>query len=295
MFGLALMQSALPALAQSGIVSQQMATLPPTVVSQLEGKWQITGNRELKQYPLISLEIHVNGNDVTATGDLSQTCTTSARSGSGFTGLGSSFGIVGKLSADGSFTLRPEPWPHPERLPEKFTQAAHIELTINGKLPAAGSAVWTGSYTITGYHTQCNFDQTGEFTASRMVPLTGIFSGRLMLGWTQKMFQFNFTAKQGDFISHERKMGLSPIKYLPLTGTITVKGSPCFEHGAAEVSLLNLIRGDLVSLEFTMDDGSKVSFQAYTNPQETELLEASATVHGGRCDWQNFHGTLSRL
>jgi hypothetical protein len=277
------MQSALPALAQSEALSPGMVTPPATVGSPLEGNWQLTGNRELKQYPLIFMAIHVNGNEVTAVGHTVEFCLTSPK-----TGAGGSFGISGEIAADGSFTLWTHPIPYLENV---------LRLTITGTVPPAGSPTWSGRYTITGEMTGtqgCSLNQGGTFSASRLPPLAGTFSGQLMSGWPHKMLKFNITTKQGELAFFERKRGLPPITYLPLTSTVAIEGSPCFQHGAAEASLDNRVEGDLVWLKFKMDDGSELSVTAFMNPEETELLVQSASAHGGKCDGQGFNGTLSR-
>jgi hypothetical protein len=281
--GLVLTLCALPVLAQSGAPTQSAATSTTAPASPLDGNWQITGNREHKQYPLISMAIHVNGEQVTAEGDRFMTCPTSPSPG-----FGGNFNLAGEIGPDSTFTLRTRQTPHPGK--------PAIQLTIAGKVPAAGSTSWDGKYTISGEHEApaCSLDHTAAFTASRLAPLAGTFSGPLMLGYTGKVLKFTITVEQGEFVSHERKVGPA-YTYLPLTGTITVEGLPCFKHGTADASLYNTLQGDLALLRFDMDDESVLSLSAvYNNPDGTGLVVQLAGVRGGTCDKQTFAGVLAR-
>ncbi len=292
--GLTLMLSALPALAQSVAFNQGMATSPTTVASPLDGNWQITGNRELKQSPLISMAIHVNGKQVTAQGDRLVSCPTSPNAGGG-----GNFSMSGEIDADGSFTLRTHrtPWRDTGSMPPNILRALQhpTQLTITGKVPDVGSTSWGGTYTITGEQMLpvCSLDQGGAFTASRLAPLDGTFSGPVIRGYPRTTLKFNLTAKQGEFVTWVKKVGPA-YTYLPLTGTITVEGSPCFKHGTADASTYNTMQGDLATLRFKMGDESELFVTGfYTNPEATELA-VRTSVKGGRCDNQNFNGTLSR-
>jgi hypothetical protein len=272
---------AFAAVAQNGLPSEGKATSPTTVASPLDGNWQITGNREYKQYPLISMVIHVNGKQVTGYGDRFSTCPTDPEVGGG-----GSFSLTGEIGPDSSFTLRPRPY---HRKHGKYES----QLTITGKVPALGSTSWSGTYTITGKEPKCSLDQGGAFTASRLAPLAGTFSGPMFAGIHGQEVKLNITVKQGEFVSHEGKVGPAYIG-LPLTGSITVEGSPCFRHGTADAQYLHRVQGDLAYLRFKMEDESELLVVAfYTNPEETGLV-GSAEVSGGRCDKQIFQGTLSR-
>jgi hypothetical protein len=274
---------ALAAAAQSGAPSQGVPTSPRIAASPLDANWQITGNREHKQYPLISMAIHVDGKQVTAAGDRFMACPTSPT-----TGGGGNFSLTGEIDPDGSFTLQTHQTPHPGK--------PAAQLTIAGKVPAVGATSWDGNYTITGEHEvpACSLDQAGAFTASRLAPLPGTFSGPLTLGFTGKMFKFKITVEQGEFVAHERKV--RPVyMYLPLVGTIAAEGSPCFKNGTAAAGTYNTVQGDLATLRFEMDDESELSVSAvYTNPEEAALLVQGAWVKGGKCDKQAFGGTLLR-
>jgi hypothetical protein len=235
------------------------------------------------------MAIHVNGKQIAARGDWFVTCPTLSSYGSG-----GSFTLTGEISPDNSFTLR-------RNLTGVGKHAELVtlpgpQLTIAGKVPPLGSTSWGGTYTITGKmpptNPKCSLDQGDAFTASRLAPLAGTFSGPMILNDTGDTLKFSITAKQGEFVSNEK---FRPVyTYLPLTGTITVEGSRCFGHGTADASTHNVVEGDLARVRFKMEDESELWVRVfYTNPEETGL-KVSAEVMGGRCDKQGFSGTLSR-
>jgi hypothetical protein len=275
--GLTLMLSVLPASAQGG-------------PSPLDGNWQITGSRERKQYPAISMFIHVNGRQVHAAGNSMTVC---ANTGGTF---GGGFRLTGEIEPAGNFTLRSPSLPLSER------------LIVVGKMPPAGSVSWDGTYTVKSpMNSQCVFDQSGAFTGSPLAPLTGVFSGQVMrmypfpipedaspdyLNKTLERLKLSITLAQGDYVFHERKNG-PPDAYLPLTGTIQMVGCPCFIHGTSVAEFENSIQGDLVRMKFKMDDESELLIESYYVNSDASL-SFRAHVKDGKCAGLGFMGTVSR-
>jgi hypothetical protein len=72
----------------------------PITPSPLNGNWNITGNRQLKQFPLLSMHIQLNGTQIIAHGDHFATCPDDPRRGGG-----GSMSVSGEIASDGSFTL----------------------------------------------------------------------------------------------------------------------------------------------------------------------------------------------
>jgi hypothetical protein len=97
--GLTLILSAFPAPAQSGASSEGTATPAASVASPLDGNWQVTGDREHKQYPFLSIFIHANGKQVYAAGDSQTVCSNTGGP------YGGAFHLAGQIEPDGSFTL----------------------------------------------------------------------------------------------------------------------------------------------------------------------------------------------
>jgi hypothetical protein len=284
--------AALPALVQREKPSQDKPASQTAAPSPLDANWQLAGNRERKMYPLLSLVIHVNGKQITAAGDDFVVCPASPGDG-----VGGNQEMIGEINPDGNFTLR------------TLSSRNSLQLTITGKLPDAGATNWAGTYKFTSPGSRgCAFDQEGSFTATLLAPLAGTFSGPVTMSYPSApppagytgpataRLKFTITAAQGgEFLAHEKKVG-APFIYLPLSGTINVSGSACFNRGTSDTNpYADNMQGDRAHLTFEMDDESEFSLIAvYTSPQETGLVIQSAFVKGGKCDKQAFAGTLQR-
>ena len=88
----------------------------------------------------------------------------------------------------------------------------------------------------------------------------------------------------------------TPYSYLPLSGTITVSGSPCFTHATSpSANNGSQIGGDFYDLGFVMDDGSQLWLGGFvTAPDEAVLNPAFIGFTGGNCNQNNYQGTLTR-
>jgi len=277
-------------------------TAPGVTSSPLNGNWNIAGNRQKNQFPAISMFLQVDGAQIVTHAHIEVHCPSDPVNGSGVGG----YSLRGELAADGSFTLT-------QHDPRNTLQAE-----IRGRIPAEGSATWSGGYTVFRSPSRnCpGFDQpqTGSFTATPLAPLDGTFSGSLLssnlastpVGITRRGDQptFTITAKQGDVVTRTLKSG-GRYFYLPVVGTIKVKGSPCFSHGFADPvtydthtsipSYPGTLRGDFLDMMFAMNDESNLTVRAYfTDPGESGLSVFEASVQGGKCANQNFRGTLQR-
>jgi hypothetical protein len=283
---------ALPAIAQRDNPSQDKPASQTIAPSSLNGNWQLAGNRERKLYPLLSMAIHVNGKHVTAAGDNFVVCPTSPRDG-----LGGNQEMSGDIDPEGKFTIR------------TISSRNTLQLTVTGRAPDAGATNWAGTYKFTSPASDaCTFDQDETFTATLLPPLAGTFAGPVTMSYpsapppsgytgpTTARLKFTLTAAQGgEFLSHEKKVGLAFI-YLPLSGTIDVSGSACFTHGTSDTNpYANNMQGDRAHLNFQMNDESELTVVAvYTSPEEAGLAIQASFVKGGKCDKQAFAGTLRR-
>jgi hypothetical protein len=295
-----LMLAGLPAYAQSG--TDAASTSPPQLSipsSPLNGNWYIAGNRLKKQFPLLSLYLHVDGTQIIGNGYVQAVCPTDPRNGAG-----GNVSLHGEIAPDGVFTLRNSP-------------RNTLQVEISGEVPAEGATTWSGEYTLTGdISRECPaYRQTNSFTATTLAPLNGAFSGLLKMQYFQspppayvgpESYEANFsiTVSQGAAASQTLKTGGVHF-YLPLTGTIQVKGSSCFSHGQADPltysthgsvpSRYSTLGGDALDLWFAMDDESQVNVIAvFADPGASALSIINARVIGGECDHQSFLGTLER-
>jgi hypothetical protein len=293
-----LMLAGLAACAQTG-TDATPNSLSTISASTLNGNWYIVGNRMKKQFPLLSIYLHVDGTQIIGNGDVQAVCPDNPRNGGGSIGGG----FHGEIAPDGSFTLRNSP-----------QSTLHVEMS--GQAPAEGATSWRGEYTLTGEFSRgCpGYRQTSSFTAIPLTPLNGTFSGSLTMRYFQSpppnyagpksnAANLSIAIKQGDDTSRRLKGGIQ--FYLPLTGTVEVKGSSCFSHGFADPltysthgslpSRFSILRGDASDLWFAMDDESQLHVIAvFAEPGESALSIIDARVIGGNCDHQSFLGTLER-
>jgi len=295
-----LMLAGLPAYAQGG--GDATPTSPPQSPIQssaLNGNWYIAGDRMKKQFPLLSIYLHVDGTQIIGHGYGQAVCPNDPRNGAG-----GNLSLNGEIAPDGVFTLRNNP-----------RSTLHVE--ISGQVPAEGATTWSGEYTLIGdISRECpSYRQTNSFTATPLVALNGTFSGSLRIHYFQSapatstdaassQANFSITVAQGAASSQTLKRGGVHF-YLPLTGTIQVKGSSCFSHGQADPltysthgsvpSRYSTLGGDALDLWFAMDDESQVNVIAvFADPGASALSIVNARVIGGKCDHQNFLGTLER-
>ena len=123
----------LSACAQSG-TDATPASPPQSSISSsaLNGNWYIAGNRMKKQFPLLSVYLHVDGTQVIGHGWMQAVCPNDPRNGAG-----GSLSLNGEIAPGGAFTLRNNP-------------RTRLHVEISGQVPAEGETTWSGEYTITG-------------------------------------------------------------------------------------------------------------------------------------------------
>jgi len=256
---------------------------PASPTASLNGDWYVTGNRQARQYPFLSLALVVDGSLITANGDMMVPCSNVAT-----LAVGASFTLTGQINSDGSFHLG-------EVSAGGVPNNSSIQLAIDGSAPTSGSSTWTGTYSFTdvaGY-TSCIVNLTGPFTATALAPINATYAGTLT--GSQGSAAVSATIVQGAGISLPEPGGTVE-SYLPLSGTITVSGSPCFTHGTASaITENNQIEGDISNLNFNMDDGSTVWLSGYfTGPDESVMSPAIFVAISGNCSQNNYAGTLTR-
>lgn len=286
---------------QTGTGTASTSELQSSVgVSPLDGNWNIAGNREKGQYPLLSMHLQVSGKQISGRGDVQVKCPKGVELLSG--AMGGS--LTGEITSDGEFTLRNGSTGHT------------IQIEICGRVPPEGATTWSGEYILTrAASPNCvAIHDSASFMATPLAPINGMFSGRLDMryydspprsytGPMTSQAKFSITMTQGPVVSQRLNQGGTHY-YLPLTGTIRVHGSSCFSHGFANPSVnsthrlppspYSSIQGDFVDLKFAMDDESQLNVHAVlAAPDESALSVFDARVVGGKCDKQSFRGTLS--
>lgn len=248
-------------------------------IASLNGNWLLAGSRQLKQYPFLTTAVITRGNTIVVQGDFMVGCANSPGGA-----VGGSLYLAGQAASDGNFQISETP---------DSSQINSIQVSVQGKLPPAGSSTWSGTYSFTdlaGY-TSCIVNQTASFTATALPPVNATYGGTLT--GSSGNITVSSTITQGTPTSQTTPIG--SVDYLvPLSGTITVTGSPCFTHGTT-APLSNQIEGDLAALSFTMDDGSQVLFNGFLSiPDETVIYPATFVVFNGKCSQNSYSGTLTR-
>jgi hypothetical protein len=257
----------------SGASSSSTNAAAPSPAA-LTGNWNIVGSRSLQQYPFLSLAVLVDGNLVTASGDFDVLCT------SGLAGANGTPFLSGPIAANGSFTLN-------------SGVNNPLQWTITGTAPALGGSTWTGTYTLSTLpaYTGCSLNQSGAFTAASLPLFQGTYTGTLTtLPKGSLTVSINVSQEAASVTN------ASPTtSYFPLSGTITVSGSPCFTSGTSSATPGgNFIEGDFVSMSFNMNDGSQTSLLGYyASPTDSSMDSAEFFVSTGACSPATYTGTLT--
>jgi hypothetical protein len=265
-----------------GTSSTSFTPAAPSTAS-LNGNWYVTGNRLARQYPYLSVALIVDGNQIAANGDRWIPCSNVA-------GLaaGGSFNLTGQINSDGTFHLGEVSF-------GGVPNSSSIQVAIDGSAPTGGSSTWTGTYSVTdlaGY-TSCIVNLTAPFAATALTPINATYAGTL--AGSPGSAIISATIAQGAGISVLGPGGTVEGAYLPLSGTITVSGSPCFTHGTASATAENnQIEGDIGTLNFAMDDGSVLWLTGYFSSDESTMNPAMFAVIGGNCSNNTYNGTLTR-
>jgi hypothetical protein len=258
------------------------APLPPNLTTNLNGNWNLGGNRSLQQYPVLAVALNVSGNQITAQGDMLLPCVGAPG------GVGSTLSLAGQIAPDGTFQL---------------AQVAPrgISIVLDGTVPK-DTTTWSGSYTATDSPgvAGCSVNQTGAFVATPLTPLTGIFTGALAGTVFGTGVTVSLQVAQGAPIVDPRPSAANEV-YYPLNATITVQGSPCFKQGTT--GSLNVPRsyigGDFIYLSFIMDDGSNLIAQGWmADSTETTFSPINLTTLGNSssavCGFRSSSLTLTR-
>src|ERR1700733_8437352 len=93
-------------IASQALIGCGSGTTPATTtkpsLAALTGNWNLLGNHALLQYPILSLTMIVNGDQITAMGDGLAQCPNGS-------GGGGSVELSGQVAADGTFELNESP------------------------------------------------------------------------------------------------------------------------------------------------------------------------------------------
>ncbi len=249
--------------------------------SSIEGNWKLIGQGSapgaLPTGPYIGVVIGVDGDTLYANVDNEVPCS------SGNSAIGGSGGAAKTTITDGNFQI--------------FNASAEdsIQFLIKGTVPVNGSATWQGTYELyNSSTTSCTFNLSGSFTASLYLPLQGTYSGTIKGSDLGSGVSLSLDLSQGDLPVMSTGPANPLIVYLPLTGTASVSGSPCFTSGTIVSGPDSFVAGDRFQIVVLMGDGSTIFIRGWYSEQNQKALEpVLVVVKNGQCNGATGNGTLT--
>lgn len=249
----------------------------------LTGNWNIVGDSSFRHFPSVSFALIESGSDLYAQGIFLADCRNHPVGGGG------SVELRGQAAPDGTFVLI-QPVSNSIRI-----DGDPVQVIVHGMAPIGGAGGWSGTYSITtpAGSSGCLLGDSGSFTAVPFQPVSGTYSGTLRednLGPGKPTVSVVVT--QGDPVAQSVANGQTYWR-LPLTGTISVSGIPCFTHGSTGLYLTS-VAGSHIAMAFTMDDGSLLTLTgSLTDTSSASLNVIAFSAFGGQCS-QAYSGTLTR-
>ena len=227
--------------------------------SALAGNWHLMGGWGLPLDGLrLTISLEVNGNTVRGGGDLQTFCQID-KSGSGTT-----FSLAGEVAADGSFVLT-----DPSFVPGRSTIPKPI--SIIGTVPEMASHQWSGKFYFPAMgRSKCSAEMSGEFTATPLPALKGLYSGRINLADASTVGA-TMDVDQGPGVSVHAKLTLSNWSKYPADVPITYESeSP------------SRVNGDELFLYFPVDRGTPITaIGRFTDETELKLQLVLSNLRAG--------------
>jgi hypothetical protein len=137
----------------------------------------------------------------------------------------------------------------------------------------------------------CVGDSSGTFTATSFPLVSGTYTG---MGNFQSLANgvltvtpvtIETTLQQGSAVL-DPATGISKVSNIAIGGSIRVQGFPCFKSGVANTTLfkisqkpLNSIQGNIMNLDFTMDDGSTLGMIGVVTDTTESHISAQFVVN----------------
>jgi hypothetical protein len=227
--------------------------------TQLSGNWHLAGSWDpASNDTRLILSLGVNGNRVFGWADLQTDCRAEG------TRTADGFSVHGQIAPDGTFLLLNSEDPKEAK-----------QFSISGRVPEPGSANWSGRFDFAHIRKtkKCPPSITGDFVATPLPPLKGVYSGILLLR-DRSSVAVTVEISQGELVTFQTEPGHIDGE-VPLNATMTVKGSICpTETLTADSSHASSsqIEGDQFLLVFPLNDGAKVLLAGeYTDASENKL------------------------
>jgi hypothetical protein len=206
-------------------------------LTMLNGNWHLTGSWNIHPNDVrLFFSLGVQGDEIFGSGDVWTSCEG-----------GGAVPLHGRIASDGTFVLRSNYGiPKWER-----------DFSISGKIPQVGSAQWSGRFITGQTKKKCPAHVEGDFVATRVPLLTGVYSGTLYSGSARSADRTPVTVTlnitQEEMVTFEDQpghvCGLIPLKATitlngPLYSSDTLTANPNPSHGC------NVMDGDTFQLLF---------------------------------------------
>jgi hypothetical protein len=264
-------------------------------VSPLAGNWLIAGPLPTYGFTApgtgvfsLAMTFDVTDNNITASGYASGFCASNStppvyNEAFSFDSL-----TTGVIAADGSFTLQT-----PQNIPD-------YSLSMQGKVPEINAEQFAGTYAATfnsPIGPTCVGNSSGMFTATSFPLVSGVYTGTENFQTatngifsTASPITMQVSLQQGATVL-DPTTGLSRPSNIAIGGNIHVQGFPCFTSGTANTTLfrvsgepLSSIGGNIVRVNFTMDDGSTLNLTgALTDSTESHISAQLLLVPSEKC------------
>ena len=265
---------------------------PPA--SPLAGNWLIAGPMPTYSFTppgsgvfSLAMTFDVSDNNITASGYGSGFCASSSsppifNDAYSFESLS-----TGVVATDGSFTLQ---------TPQNISG---YSLSVQGKIPEINAEQFAGTY-MASFNSPaglpCVGNSGGMFTATSFPLVNGVYSGTgnfqtLTNGVsTATPITVQVNLQQGAPVL-DPATGISTPSNIAIGGSIRMEGFPCYTSGAANTTLFGLsaeplssIQGNILLVNFTMDDGSTLSLAgALTDSTESHISALLSVGFTGKC------------
>ncbi len=281
---------------------------PPAseAAAKLNGNWTLAGNREQKIYPMLSVNLAVDGNWIIGAARYDILCSRQIQQH-----FASDLTLIGELTPDGSFTLSsPSSLGSDGEFISQSTSADESGVVVKGNVPHDGSSMWKGTYafTIPPYkplsgnpYGACTSPQTGSFVATTFAPLNGIYSGAINgpeLG-SDVTVTIKVSQSGPRVVSDaDGQPRLQPSPLFPLSATISVKGSRCFTHGISRDPVEgNQLYGNRFDMNFDMEGVAVLMVNGWVsgrNSDELKQVDFVVGAMGSKCFNAHASGTLRK-
>jgi hypothetical protein len=267
---------------------------PKPTVNPLAGNWLIVGPLPTYGFTApgtgafsLAMSFDVTDNNITASGYASGFCASNStppiyNDAFSFDSL-----TTGVIAADGSFTLQT-----PQNIPS-------YSLSMQGRVPEINTGQFAGTYAATfnsPVGPPCVGNSSGMFTATSFPLVSGVYSGTgnfqtLTNGVsTATPITMQVSLQQGATVL-DPTTGLSKPSNIAIGGSIRVQGFPCFASGTASTTLfglseepLSFIAGNIMRVNFTMDDGSTLGLTgALTDSTESHISALFSVLPSEKC------------